>query len=267
MTGISPTRPVESPTQVLAPALREAARPRGFVGVILAAETADLAFEIRGRLTQVAVRPGDRVQQGMAVATIEPLDLNEQLVSAEAALRMARSGVSQAQTAVRLAKERVDRVESAPDVFSGEERSLAAGDLETRVQDLEAARASVVQAQAELRKLRNQAYRQILRAPTDGWVAARLLDPGTLVEPGQPVVRLKRNDRFLLRFAVPPAEAAQWKPGEPIRWRPEHSERSFRAEVARIAQQVDMPSQMVFVEADLEPSDLLRDGLAVRVMP
>lgn len=273
LTGVSPTRSAEPPRPTAPPnpqvlsASEEAARPRGFVGVVLAAETADLAFDFRGRLTQVSVRPGDRVQRGMALATIEPLDLKEQLVSAQAAVEMARSGVSQAQTALRLAKERVSRLQSAPEVFSAEERSLAAGNVETTEKDLETARSRVVQAESELRTLRNQSYRRVLRASTDGWVAARLLDPGALVEPGQPVVRLKRNDRFLLRFAVPPTEAAQWTPGKPIRWRPDDSERLFRAEVARIAQQVDMPSQMVFVEADLEPSGLLRDGLVVRVEP
>lgn len=267
LTVIPPDRPAESPPQAVAPPPQEAARPRGYVGVILAAETADLAFELRGRLTQVAVRPGDRVQRGMALATIEPLDLKEQLVSAEAAVEMARVGVSQAQTALRLARERVSRLQAAPEVFSEEERSVAAGNLETSEKDLETARARVVQEEAELRKLRNQSYRRVLRSSTDGWVAARLLDPGALVEPGQPVVRLKRNDRFLLRFAVPPAEAAQWTPGKPIRWRPKDSQRSFSAEVARIAQQVDIPSQTVFVEADLEPSELLRDGLVVRVEP
>ena len=241
------------------------ARPRGFVGVVLAAETADLSFEIRGRLTEVSVRPGDRVKPGTALATVEPLDLKEQLVSAEAAVQVARSGVSQAQTAVRMARERVTRVQSAPEVFSEEERSIAAGNLETSEKDLETARARQVQAEAELRRLRGQSYRQVLRAPSDGWVAARLLDPGALVEPGQPVVRLKRGDRYLLRFAVPPSEAAQWKAGRPIQWRPEDSEKAYRAVVARVAPQVDLPSQMVFVEADLEPSPLLRDGLVVRV--
>lgn len=245
-----------------------AASPPGFVGVVLAAETADLSFEIRGRLTSVAVRPGDRVAAGTALATIEPLDLKERLVSAEADVQVARSGVSQAQTAVRMARERVTRVQSAPEVFSEEERSVAAGNLETSEKDLETARARQIQAEAELRRLRGQSYGQVLRAPADGWVAARLVDPGALVEPGQPVVTLKRGDRYLLRFAVPPAEAAQWKAGRAIQWRPEDApegEKPFRAVVARVAPQVDLPSQMVFVEADLEPSPLLRDGLVVRV--
>lgn len=263
-------RPAEAPASPTPASPQEAARPRGLVGVVLATETADLAFDIRGRLTQVSVRPGDRVQPGMALAEIEPLDLREQLVSAEAAVQMARSGVSQAQTGVRLARERVARLQAAPEVFSEEERSVAAGNLETSEKDLEVARSRVVQAEAELKRLRGQSYRQVLRASTDGWVAARLLDPGVLVEPGQPVVRLKRGDRYLLRFAVPPAEAAQWA-GKPIRWRPEGSEKGFRAVVARVAQQVDLPSQMVFVEADLDPSpearELLRDGLVVRVEP
>ena len=79
--------------------------------------------------------------------------------------------------------------------------------------------------------------------------------------------RLTEVPRYLLRFAVPPSEAAQWKAGRPIQWRPDDSETSYRAVVARVAPEVDVPSQMIFVEADLEPSPVLRDGLAVRVEP
>lgn len=244
-----------------------------FVGVVVAAETVDLASELRGRLLQVSARPGERVQKGMAVATIEPLDLTEQIVSAEAAVQMARSGVAQAQTALRMAQERVTRVSAAPEVFSEEERSVAAGNRETSEKELETARARLAQAESDLRRLKGQSARRVLRATTDGWVAARLLDPGALVEAGQPVVRLKRGDRYLLRFAVPPAETAQWPVGRPVRWRPEGLDRAFPAEVARVAQQVDAPSQMVFVEADLDglsssgASSLVRDGLVVRVEP
>ena len=240
-----------------------------YVGVIVAAETVDLASELRGRLVEVSARPGERVRKGAAVATIEPLDLTEQLVSAEASVQMARSGVSQAQTALRLAQERVTRVSAAPEVFSEEERSVAAGNRETSEKELETARARLVQSESELRRLRGQSARRVLRATTDGWVAARLLDPGALVEAGQPVVRLKRGDRYLLRFAVQPAETGEWPAGRPVRWRPEGLDRTFPAAVARVAQQVDAPSQMVFVEADLDASasSLLRDGLVVRVEP
>lgn len=244
-----------------------------YVGVIVAAETVDLASELRGRLVQVSARPGERVRKGTAVATIEPLDLTEQLVSAEASVQMSRSGVAQAQTALRLAQERVTRVSAAPEVFSEEERSVAAGNRETSEKDLETARARLVQSESELRRLRGQSARRVLRATTDGWIAARLLDPGALVEAGQPVVRLKRGDRYLLRFAVQPTETAQWPVGRPVRWRPEGLDRAFPAAVARVAQQVDAPSQMVFVEADLDASaasgaiGLLRDGLVVRVEP
>lgn len=263
--------PEAAPSPVAAAPVTEEEEPaKSYVGVVVAAETVDLASELRGRVLEVSVRPGERVGRGMAVATIEPLGLTEQIVSAEASVQMARSGVSQAQTALRLAQERVTRVSAAPEVFSEEERSVAAGNRETSEKELETARARLVQSESELRRLRGQSARRVLRATTEGWVAARLLDPGSLVEAGEPVVRLKRSDRYLLRFAVPPAESAEWSAGRPVRWRPESLERAFPAEVSRVAQQVDAPSQMVFVEADLDPASaagLLRDGLVVRVEP
>jgi RND family efflux transporter MFP subunit len=251
--------------------------PATYVGVIVASETVNLSSELRGRLERVSVRPGERVSRGMVLAEIQPLNLPEQIVSADAAVQMARSSVSQAETALRLARERVSRVEAAPDMFSAEQRSVSLGNRDTSEKELESARARLVQAEVELKRLRGQSARRVLRAPTDGWVAARLLDPGALVEAGEPIVRLKRGDRYLLRFAVPPAEAARWPAGTPILWRPAGSndsngsdtqEGSHSAVVARVAQQVDPASQMVFVEADLDASSgLIRDGLVVRVAP
>lgn len=225
-------------------------QPPGLIGTVLAAETAE-AFEIRGRLTEVSVRPGDRVQKGMPLAAAEPIDLREQLASAEAAVQSARSGLSKAQTDLRLARQRPAEKEK----------------LEASEKEVETARGRLLQAEGEMRQLRGQPYRQVLRATSDGSVAARLLEPGAIVEPGQPVVRVKSGDRYLLRFAVSPAEAALWAAGKEIRWRSEDSEVSYKAVVARVAPQVDPASQMVFVEADLEPSPMLKDGLSVRVEP
>lgn len=245
-----------------------AAGPATYVGVIVASETVNLSAELRGRLESVSVRPGERVSRGMVLAEIQPLNLPEQIVSADAAVQMARSGVSQAETALRLARERVSRVEAAPDMFSAEQRSEALGNRDTTEKELDSARARLVQAQSELGRLRGQSARRVLRAPSDGWVAARLLDPGALVEAGEPVVRLKRGDHYLLRFAVPPAEASRWATGTPILWHPDGQAGGYPATVARVAQQVDPASQMVFLEVDLDPasaSGLIRDGLVVRV--
>jgi multidrug resistance efflux pump len=177
--------------------------------------------------------------------------------------------VSQAETALRLARERVSRVEAAPEMFSAEQRSVAEGNRDTSEKELESARARLVQAETEVQRLRGQSARRVLRAPGDGWVAARLLDPGALVEAGQPVLRLKGSDRYLLRFAVPPSEAGRWASGTPILWHPDGQPGSYPAVVARVAQQVDPASQMVFIEADLDASGsgLIRDGLTVRVEP
>jgi membrane fusion protein (multidrug efflux system)/multidrug efflux system membrane fusion protein len=236
----------------------------------VSSETVNLSSELQGRLESVSVRPGDPVRRGMVLAEIQPLNLPEQIVGAEAAVQMARSGIAQAETALRLARERVSRVDAAPEMFSAEQRSVAQGNRETSEKELESARARLTQAQAELDRLRGQSARRVLRAPTDGWVAARLLDPGALVEAGEPVVRLKRSDRYLLRFAVPPAEAPHWAAGKPILWHPDGRAEGYPAVVARVAQQVDPASQMVFVEADLDASSaagLIRDGLEVRVEP
>ncbi len=245
--------------------------PAPFVGVIVAAETVEVSSEVAGRVRSVAVRPGERVGAGAELARIEAPDLDARLASAEAGVREAEAEALRAETDLRSAEERAERVLAVPDLFSAEDRSRAVAARDGARSALEAARARTAQAEAARRELEGLAQRRVLRAPFAGSVTARLADPGALVTAGQPVLRLSASDRHLLRFAVPPAEAASWAAGRCITGHVEASGQRFEATVARVAGEVDPPSQMVFVEADLATGTAaqegLRDGLIVRVEP
>lgn len=246
-----------------------AAAEAPYVGVVVSAAVTEVASAEAGRLTAVWVRPGEAVRRGQAVAKVEAPELPAALAGAGAALDIARSGVAQAETALRLASERLRRVSAAAEVFSALDRSSAVAAEETARSGLDAARARLAQAEAELGRLEARAAGTVLRSQVEGWVAARLLDPGALVAPGQALLRLKGADRYLLRFAVPPAEARTLAAGEAITWQPDGDTTAYPGKVARIAREIDLPSQMVFLEADLEPAGLpaglLQDGLVVRV--
>lgn len=223
-----------------------------------------------GRLGENLARPGQRVLAGEEVGRVDPIDLDAQLAASQAAADAAEAEALSAEVDLRTAQERRARVQSVPDLFSAEARSLAVAGEETAQRAAEAARARAEQARAELRQLRSQAGATVLRAPSNGWVANRLRDPGALVEAGEPILRLIGGDDYLVRFAVPPAEALSFQPGQRVHGTFEATRSPFAATVARVAAEVDPSSQLVFVEAELDDvsrlAGNLKAGLVLRIL-
>jgi membrane fusion protein (multidrug efflux system) len=85
-------------------------------------------------------------------------------------------------------------------------------DIRSVQAELEAAKARLAETEAAVARARIEVARTTVSAPFDGWVVRRWLDPGAMVQPGQPVVsvfdpttlRVDANieEKFLHRIAV-----------------------------------------------------------------
>lgn len=82
-----PIRPVK--TVVVGEAFEMTARQ--FPGRVRASESADLAFEVPGRLIEVLVNKADRVEEGEILARLDPTDYQNELEAAEAELERAKA--------------------------------------------------------------------------------------------------------------------------------------------------------------------------------
>ncbi|MXQ06824.1 efflux RND transporter periplasmic adaptor subunit [Alphaproteobacteria bacterium GH1-50] len=151
---------------------------RRFSGEIEPIREASLGFEARGSLSLVLVREGQRVAEGEALAEIDTrlLDLERARLAAarkalEADAELARrTNARQAELRERgfATDQRVD------------DTSLTLARAEAGLAELDAA-IGAVEVQLEKAKI---------KAPFAGRVAARLLDEGTVVGPGAPVLAL-----------------------------------------------------------------------------
>jgi membrane fusion protein (multidrug efflux system) len=86
-------------------------------------------------------------------------------------------------------------LESARQSRENADQGLAVMRLGTRQEDVEAAKAAlelarskITEAKAAVEKVRADLTRCVVRAPFDGWVVRRWLDPGAMPLPGQPIV-------------------------------------------------------------------------------
>jgi RND family efflux transporter MFP subunit len=247
------------------------ARPIGWTGVIASAEAVDLAPSFDGVLAEVRVGTGDRVVAGQVIALLDERPLREELDAALAALRETRARGPRIAVDIRSAHRRAQI----------ERRAVEAGTSARRVLEealfaLEAARAArgelaaaIAQAQTRVDQARSRLGSTALRAPFAGSVGARYRAPGAAVGPAAPVVRLIGGGDLRLRFAAPPADARALRVGCRLLAELAPSAPPIAAIIERIAPELDLPSQSIFIEAALDPAPTrsLQPGLAVRVRP
>ncbi|MGE5154134.1 MAG: HlyD family secretion protein [Bdellovibrio bacteriovorus] len=186
----------------------------------------DVATKLAGRLAEVRVREGDRVESGQVVAVLDTEALAAQRRQAQAELRRARQErehavavVEQHASELDYARRDLTRLQrlSGSDRFVSEEQVDQA---RTRVRTAEAAlRASQVQvvateaaieaAQASIERIEVDIADSSLKAPRGGRVLYRLAEPGEVLAAGGKVLTLlDLSDVYMVIF-LPTTEAGR----------------------------------------------------------
>jgi membrane fusion protein (multidrug efflux system) len=196
---------------------------------------------VAGRLAEVLVAEGDRVQKGQLLARLDVTPLRDAVAQAEAQLAQARAQEANA-------KARLARAEKA--LQAG---VAAAQEVEDNRLALSTAQAAVRGAQATLSTARNQMGRSELRAPFAGVVAHVFAAPGEPVDANKPVVEVARTQELEGRAPVAPAVAASLKPGQRAEVTVDGLPgRTFPARVVAVAPTIDPASGSALVRVRVD---------------
>lgn len=170
---------VETPVRVLThvAAPLEVLSERRFFGLVIARETLDFAFDIGGRIATMPVDAGDRVQAGVLLATLRLPPLERAVERARIALEAAEREFERAEALVASNATARTRAEDAADAVALARVALA--DAEQALEDA------------------------TLTAPFDTLVVERLVPPLSVVEPGQPVLRLHDLSELRIEVVLP----------------------------------------------------------------
>ncbi len=206
------------------------------------ATTADLGFQLAGRVLEMSADEGDAVTTGQRLALLDTRELQANVDAARAqeaaaAARLAelragarpqeisaaeaaeRSAAQQATTASRelerartlfdggaISRQELDRAETALEVAeAAQEQAMEALALlreGVRQETIEAQRAAVNQARAAVARAKATLDNAVVTAPFDGVVTVRHREPGETVAPGAPVVTLLDRDDRWVRIYV-----------------------------------------------------------------
>ena len=220
--------------------------------------TQPLGSIVEGRVLEVRVFPGDRVRAGEIVAAIhshEVMDARQALAAAQAG----RITADSAATVAEAAAGRAERLLAA--------RALSPADVErakaaraAAVAARAAAHAELERAEAMMAHLLGDApatgvdeHAALIRAPFDGVVTGREVQPGQVILVGQPLVTVAREGRLGVLMHLPEEAVASVARDVAVRFTvPAYPDRTFRARVVRIAPVVDSLSRAMEVWAAIE---------------
>lgn len=80
-------------------------------------------------------------------------------------------------------------------------------------ESIEGDRAALAQAEANVAYIQSQIVQTVVRAPFDGIVTARLLDPGAFTGPNQAIVRVSQLSTVFVNASVPESDLGFVRPG------------------------------------------------------
>jgi RND family efflux transporter MFP subunit len=173
-------------------------------GTLRASRTAPVSAEVMGRVLSVPAREGDIVRQGATLLTIEDIQARAMLDQAQAAFRAADHEAAAAESDRALAQATFARLKKLYD-----EKSLSPheyDEISARVQSAtarhDAAVATRAQANAGVQQARILLDRTRVRAPFDGMVTERSIDPGMLASPGMQLLTLESTGHYRLEVGV-----------------------------------------------------------------
>ncbi|MFZ9899125.1 MAG: efflux RND transporter periplasmic adaptor subunit [Gemmatimonadaceae bacterium] len=220
--------------------------------------TQPLGSIVEGRVLEVRVFPGDRVRQGDIVAAIH----SHEVMDARQALAAAQAGRITADSAATVAEAAAGRAERllAARALSPAEVERAKAARAAAVAARAAAHAELERAEAMMSHLLGDApaagvdeHAALIRAPFDGIVTGREVQPGQVVLVGQPLVTIAREGRLGILMHLPEEAVASVARDVAVRFTvPAYPDRIFRARVMRIAPVVDSLSRAMEVWAAIE---------------
>ena len=257
-------------TVELAPVVQAAVnRELAVVGNLIGDQTVSVVPKTAGRLEEIGVKLGDRVNRGQRIAKIEDEEILEQVRQAEAAFEVARATIRQREADLALAKTNVERSRSLFQRQLLPQQTL--DDAEAKYQSAQAAldlaRAQNTQSQARLDELRITQQNTIITSPVNGFVSRRAVDPGAFVSANAPVVEVVDITRVRMVANIIEKDLKQIGVGDTARVEVDaFPGEDFMGRIARVSPVLDPSTRTASIEVEIaNPQYRLKPGMYARV--
>jgi HlyD family secretion protein len=251
-------------------------------GIVMPSKTAMVAAGTMGKIAEVHVEEGERVEEGALLVELEHDDMDAQVALAEANLQTGRSRLEQAKLAAGIeedvastqlnqasaqleqARRDYERLESLLEQQAISRRELenaamalrlaqeaqgaaAAGTRQklVRAEEIVSVESSIEQLEAALTAAQAMREKAFVRAPFSGTVAKIHLKEGEAVAMGLPLLQLVQLDPPYITAPFDEANLSEMHEGQPVRIEIDaYPDRTFAGEVQWISPVVSVNQDM-----------------------
>jgi RND family efflux transporter MFP subunit len=187
----------------------------------------------------VLVRPGDAVQRGQVLATLDCRNASAQ----SQAIQLQARALQAEQEAIAHEASRIAELEHGGFASPNEiERKRA--DSASKAAELQSTQARIARASLEVGDC-------VLRAPFTGEVADRLKDPGAFVHPGDAMVVLVDRSTVRITAEVPEGDFDVVRSGTPVRIHALATNTDLEGKVSRRSPAADDSTRTIHLEIDV----------------
>ena len=234
------------------------------VGSVHAAEEAQISAQMMGTILSVQVREGDSVRRGQVLVVLDDAQPRAGVERAQAAVnagdhevQAAESDAALAQSTLKRYQTLFDRKSVSPQEFDEVKSRAQAADARR-----ESARAAAVQAKAAMSQAQTALDYTRVRAPFDGVVTARRMDPGTIAAPGMPILTVEAGGRYRLEADLDERSLSLAHPGQTVPVLIDAlGDSALSGKVVQIVPAANPASRTFTIKIELPANKQLRSGL------
>lgn len=255
----STAEPAEQPPKAVGD-LAGKARVAGAGVVEPSSEIIDIGSALSGLVTEVRVRPGDRVARGDVLFMVDARAARAQLAEANAGIAEAQASIAEAVAAQKTAREQLAlyRNLADPAAVSRSEVIAAEGEEAAATSRLRIARARLTSSSAAAAASRTEIERLVVRAPISGEILAVNIRAGEFVATqgggnSDPFIQMGETQPLYVRVDIDENEIGRVALGQPAVISP------------RGAAELHVKANFVRAEPQVVPKRSLTNSAAERV--
>jgi membrane fusion protein, multidrug efflux system len=233
---------------------------------------ATLYAKAAGYLKWISVDIGDRVKKGEVIAEMEIPEMVEEYQQVKAKLRGAKANYKKAVADFELQKQTYQRIkdiwEAEPGAVAKQDVDVAKAKFELAKANINNEKAKIDNASADMERLKALLEYGKIKAPFDGLITERFVDPGALVQDASsdnvsPVVTIMHTDTVRVLIDVPEPDVPFVEKGDEATLVVDALPgRNFTASVTRFANALNPGTRTMRTEIDIpNPDQLLRPGM------
>lgn len=151
----------------------------------------DLGFRVQGRVTDLMFEEGDQVEPGKLMARLEKKPYSDQVLEAQARVRSTEYSLENAR---KILKRRCELISTG---------SISQEDLDDALSSFEVYASQLKEFQSSLAVAEKNLADTEVYAPTLGTILTRIREPGTVVNPSDPVYTLSISSPVWIRAFIP----------------------------------------------------------------